>query len=243
MQATEQNKITLPLHNWEALHQLEREKNYFSNATAESAAGIASSPSLGSPEFLVLTLAYKPLNRVTKLVRIIKVMRLLLEEFSSQGIQIFPCLEVPDHEPIDLFVILPEKAYLLISIRSKSTKEAKVIYNEANETLYTKHKSKGLRKWLPCPLVELSDYHAWLGKNRRLFGISANAIRRYSVIKALVLWKPMQIDRHREHLYSKVGEMTALTLSRKGTALLIEEDEILDFVKACLVEAKEKATK
>lgn len=243
MQATEQNNITLPPHNWKALEQLEWEKDYLFSGSVKFWAAVFAAGVFFPPAWVVMGWIYKPLIRVTKLARIIQVMRPLLEELEGQGIQIFPCLEVPDHEPLDLFVILPEKAYLLISIRSKSKSEAKVVYNEANETLYTKHKSKGLRKWLPCPLVELSDYHAWLGKNRRLFGISANAIRRYPVIKTLVLWKPMQIEHHREHLYSQVGEMTTLTLSRKGTALVIEEDEVLDFVKACLVEAKEKATK
>lgn len=244
MPATEEDNITLPLHNWEALHQLELEKDYFSNVSGGmGVVGVASGTLLNPAGFLLLALAYRPFIRVTKLVRITKVMRLLLEEFEGQGIQIFPCLQVPSHEPLDLFVIVPQKAYLLISIRSKSNSEAKVVYNEANETLYIKHKGRSIRKWLPCPLVELSDYHAWLGKNRRQFGISANAIRKYPVIKTLVLWKPMQIKHHREHLYSQVGEMTALTLSRKGTALVIEENEILDFVKSCLVQAEARATK
>ena len=243
MQVTEKKDITSPPHNWEALEQLEWEKDYFFRVSARLWMAIFAVGMVFPPAWGVMAWVYKPLIRVTKLARIIKVMRSLLEEFKGQEIQIFPCLKVPEHEPIDLLVIVPEKAYLLISIRSKSKSEAKVIYKEANETLYTKHKSKGLRKWLPCPLVELSDYHAWLGKNRKQFGISANAIRRYPVIKTLVLWKPMEIDQHREELYSQVGGMTNLTLSRKGTALVIEEEKVLDFVKACIVQAEAKLNK
>ena len=243
METPEQNDITPLLYNWKALEQLEWEKNFLSVVYASRTAAAIAGGALFSPALLIMASAYKPLIQITKLARIIKVMRSLLEEFKEQGIQIFPCLKVPEHEPIDLFIIVPEKAYFLISIRSKSSTNAKVVYNEANETLYIKHKGRSMRKWLPCPLIELSDYHAWLGKNRQKFGITANAIRKYPVIKTLVLWKPMEIEQHREHLYSTRGGMTNLTLARKGTALVIEEEKVLDFVKACLVQAQAKATK
>lgn len=238
MQLTEQQPTRPRLCNWEALQQIEQEREWLSKVAAGiGAVGIAIG-TIASPGFLLMAAAYRPLIQVTKLSRIAEVMRILLEAFGDQ-IQVYPCIEVPGAEPLDLLVIAPEKAYLLISIRSKSKKEeSKVVYNEANETLYTKHKRRGLRKWLPCPLVELSDYHAWLNKNRREFDISANAIRRYSVIKALVLWKPMEIDRHGEHLYSKMGEATTLSLSRKGTALVIEQNEVLNFVKGCLTQPR-----
>jgi len=55
MQAPAQDTITLPLHNWEALHQLEQERNYLSNVAAEiDVVNIASGASLGSPGFLLL---------------------------------------------------------------------------------------------------------------------------------------------------------------------------------------------
>lgn len=241
MQLTEQQPTKPRLHNWEALQQLERERERLSQLAAGIGIAGTAAGAIASPGFLLLAAAYRPLIRVTKISRIIEVMRSLLEAFGDQ-LQIYPCIEVSGAEPIDLLIIAPEKAYLLISIRSKSKKEdSKVIYNEANETLYTKHKRRGLRKWLPCPLVELSDYHAWLNKNRKEFNISANAIRRYPVVKTLVLWKPMEIDRHGEHLYSNMGETTTLSLSRKGTALVIEQDEVLNFVKGCLTRSQSEA--
>jgi hypothetical protein len=91
--------------------------------------------------------------------------------------------------------------------------------------------------------VELSGYHSWLGKNRRTFGISANAIRKYPVIKALILWKPTRLERHREHLYNQVAEMPILALSRKGTALVIEEEDVLSFVRASLAHNQAKVAK
>jgi hypothetical protein len=172
-QPTETNPITLPLHNWEALHQLEKEQESLVLQGTVSSAVAAGTGVFGNPlGFFIFALAYRPLIRLEKLARIIKVMRVLLEEFQDMGILVFPCLQVPEHEPLDLFVIFPEKIHLLISIRSKG--DCKIVFNEENETLYTKHKKKRIRKWLPCPLVELSDYHFWLGKNRRTFGITAD---------------------------------------------------------------------
>lgn len=241
MQVADQQPTRSRLYNWEALRQLEREREWLSQVAAGLGAVGFVSGVIASPGFLLLAAAYRPLIRATKISRIIEVMRTLLKAFGDQ-LQIYPCIDVPGAEPLDLLIIAPEKAYILISIRSKSKKEdSKVIYNEANETLYTKHKRRGLRKWLPCPLVELSDYHAWLNKNRREFDISANAIRRYPVVKTLVLWKPMEIDRHGEHLYSNMGETTTLSLSRKGTALVIEQDEVLNFVKGCITRSPSEA--
>jgi hypothetical protein len=241
-QPTETNPITLPLHNWEALHQIEKEQESLVLQGTVSSAVAAGTGVFGNPlGFFIFALAYRPLIRLEKLARIVKVMRVLLEQFQDMGILVFPCLQVPEHEPIDLFVIFPEKIHLLISIRSKG--DCKIVFNEGREILYTKHEKKGLRRWLPCPLVELSGYHSWLGKNRRTFGISANAIRKYPVIKALILWKPTRLERHREHLYNQVAEMPILALSRKGTALVIEEEDVLSFVRANLAHNQAKVAK
>jgi hypothetical protein len=116
----------------------------------------------------------------------------------------------------------------------------KIVFNEENETLYTKYKNKRMKKWLPCPLVELSDYQFWLGKNRRTFGITVDGIRKYPVIKLMVLWKPTRLEHHREHLYNQMAEMPVLALSRKGTALVIDEEDVLSFVRATLAHNQAK---
>jgi hypothetical protein len=241
-QPTSPEPITLPLHNWEALHQLEKEQDYLVLEGTVTTAVAAGTGVFGNPVgFLIFALAYKPLIRLGKLARIIKVMRVLLEEFQDMGILIFPCLQVPEHEPLDLFVIFPKKVHMVISLRSKG--DCKIVFNEENETLYTKYKGKRIKKWLPCPLVELSDYHFWLGKNRRTFGITADGIRKYPVIKVMVLWKPTRLERHREHLYKPVAEMPVLALSRKGTALVLDEEEVLSFVRATLAHNQAKVSK
>jgi hypothetical protein len=109
-QPTETNPITLPLHNWEALHQLEKEQESLVLQGTVSSAVAAGTGVFGNPlGFFIFALAYRPLIRLEKLARIIKVMRVLLEQFQDMGILVFPCLQVPEHEPLDLFVIFPKK--------------------------------------------------------------------------------------------------------------------------------------
>lgn len=243
MQATEQHNITLPLHNWEAVHQLEREKNYLSNVAAGiGAASIASGALLGSPGFLLLALAYDPLDQVKKLARLLKVMFALLENFEHLGVQVFPTLKVPEKKnPIDLFVRFPRKAHIIISIRSKG--ESEIVYNEAKEALYVKRGKKGLKDWQPCPLVELGDYTNWLTKNRQLFGMSSKEVRNVPLSKVLVVWNPTKISTHREHLYSTIESLKLLVLKRKGTAFVIPDEDIINFVRAYLAhyEAQKEA--
>jgi len=232
MQTAAQDDITLPLHNWEALHQLEREKDYLSSVAGEiDVASITSGASLSSPEFLLLASRYKPLNLTTKLMRIIKVVNVLMEEFSSQGIQIFPCVEVPGYNPIDLYVRFKGLTHLLISIRSMGKSE--IIYKEANETLFVRRKGKGIKKWHPDPLVELSEYQAWLIKNRQQFGMPSREVRK-PLAKVLLISGETTIDKHPEHLYAKISGEPYLALNRKGTAFVIKEEQISNFIKAYL---------
>ncbi len=238
MQTTEQ-KEKLPPHNWEALEQLEWEKNCLSRGSATFWFAVFATGVFFSPLWVLMGLVYKPMIRVTKLARIVKVMRPLLEEFEEQGIQIFPCLEVAGHDPLDFYIRFPE-AQLLVSIRSMNN--AEVVYNERTEHLYSRKNKKkgGLRKWLPCPLVELSDYQAWLYKTRQLFGLTSKQVQKFPLAKVLVLWSSTTIHEHREELYTSIGSLQFLALKRKGTAFVIQEDNIVDFVNAYLEQYKQK---
>jgi hypothetical protein len=183
-------------------------------------------------------LAYKPSVRIEKIARLEKLTTILLEECKSEGIQIFPVLPVEDKNPIDLFIRFPRKTHLIISIRSRG--DSDVVYNEAREILQVKRKNKsGLTTWRPCPLVELSDYERWLTKNRTLFGMSSKEVTKTPTAKVLVLWTPTKADKHhRTHLYSEVGSMKILALKRKGTAFVIQEEEVSEFVKTWLAKYK-----
>ena len=61
-QPTETNPITLPLHNWEALHQLEKEQDLLVLQGTVSSAVAAGTGVFGNPlGFFIFALAYRPL--------------------------------------------------------------------------------------------------------------------------------------------------------------------------------------
>lgn len=136
------------------------------------------------------------LKRVEKVSRILRVGTAILDAFEFQGVELYPRLEVPGHNPLDLFVRFPLLALLLISLRSM--RGAEIVFKEENETLYAKRKGKGSKKWLPDPLLELSDYQSWLKANRQQFGISSKEVRK-PLAKVLVLCGETKLDEHKEH--------------------------------------------
>ena len=229
----------LPIHNWEALAQLRREKEFFAKQTLTVGGAACAAGTFFAPGFLLFALAYPTLVRVEKIVRLEKVTSLLLESFEDQGVQIFPVQGLEEAQgikvqnPIDLFIRFPRKTHIFLSIRSKGDSE--IVYNETKEYLQIKRQNRsGLVTWKPCPLVELADYEKWLNKNRDLFGLSSREATKTPTAKALVLWQPTRADDHRPHLYSELGEVKLLALRRKGTAFVIQEEEILAFFKAWL---------
>jgi hypothetical protein len=225
----------LPPHNEAALEMLREAKNYESTvALAAGGAALTTGGIVHPFGWLLFALAYKPLIRVEKLVRLEKLTARLLDEFKSEGIQVFPVLQIEDKNPIDLFLRFERKTHLFISIRSIGNKE--IVYNETREVLQVKRKDKhGLKVWNPCPLLELADYEKWLNKNRDLFAMSSREATKTPTAKVLVLWPPTKAaDDHNSHLYSEVGSMRILALRRKGTAFVIQQEEVTEFVRAWL---------
>ena len=225
----------LPPHNETALEMLREAKNYESTvALAASGAALATGGFIHPAGWAVFALAYKPLVRVEKIARLEKLTTVLLDEFKSEGIQIFPVLKIDELNPIDLFIRFERTTHLFISIRSKGERE--IVYNEAREVLQVKRKDKNaLKIWKPCPLVELADYEKWLNKNRDKFGMSSREAQKTPTAKVLVLWPPTKaVKTHNDHLYSEVGSMRILALRRKGTAFVIQQEEVTEFVRAWL---------
>ncbi|MBH8577074.1 hypothetical protein I8752_29650 [Nostocaceae cyanobacterium CENA369] len=234
-----QPDFQLPPHNEAALEGLREAKDYESTvALAASGSALATGGIVHPLGWLLFGLAYKPLIRLEKIVRLEKLTALLLDEFKSEGIQVFPVLQIESKNPIDLFVRFPRTTHLFISIRSKGDSE--IVYNEKREVLQVKRKNKsGLRTWEPCPLVELADYKSWLDKNRNLFGMSSREAQKTPTAKVLVLWPPTKAaSDHNLHLYSEIGSMKILALRRKGTAFVIQQEEVTEFIKAWLAQYK-----
>ncbi len=233
------NDFQLPPHNEPALKMIREAKDYESTvALAAGGAALATCGMVHPLGWVLFGLAYKPLVRVEKLARLERLTALLLDEFKSEGIQIFPVLQIEDKNPIDLFIRFPRTTHLFISIRSKGERE--IVYNEAREVLQVKRKDKnGLKLWKPCPLVELADYEKWLNKNRDKFLMSSREAQKTPTAKVLVLWPPTKAaPNHNEHLYGEVGSMKFLALRRKGTAFVIQQEEVTEFVRAWLAKYK-----
>jgi hypothetical protein len=229
----------LPPHNEAALEMLREAKDYESTvALAASGAALATGGIVHPLGWLLFGLAYQPLVVTQKLARLEKLTALLLDEFKNEGVQVFPTVPVENNNPIDLFIRFPRTTHLFISIRSKGDRE--IVYNEAREVLQVKRKDKnGLKLWQPCPLVELADYEKWLNKNRDKFLMSSREAQKTPTAKVLVLWPPTKAgNTHNDHLYSEVGSMKILALRRKGTAFVIQEEEVTEFVRAWLAKYK-----
>ncbi|WP_228035813.1 hypothetical protein [Oculatella sp. LEGE 06141] len=229
----------LLLRNWEAIEQLKEENKQIGMGWVVAATGLfgVMTAPLAPVYLLSASAAAFPVMqwtqwRAAKVFRLLQTGKLLLEKFEAQGVEIYFRIPVEEANPIDLFVRFPKKTHLFIALRSKGN--TKIIYNEAIEEISVKKKKGRASRWEPNPLVELSDQERWLTKNRDLFGMTSREASKTPTAKVLVVCSPTKIDEHREELYSEVGTFKTLALRRKGTAFVIQEEELLDFVAAWL---------
>ncbi|MHC5730702.1 MAG: hypothetical protein ACYTXY_42665, partial [Nostoc sp.] len=102
----------LPLHNEAAFEKIREAKDYASTlALAAGGAALATGGGIHPLGWLLFGLAYKPLVVTQKLARLEKLTAVLLDEFKSEGIQVFPVLKIEDKNPIDLFVRFERKIH------------------------------------------------------------------------------------------------------------------------------------
>ena len=229
----------LPLHNEAAFEKIREAIDYQSTvALAAGSLALGKGGVMHPLGWLIFGLAYKPLVVTQKLVRLQRLGTSIFHEFENEGVQVFPTLPVGNNNPIDLFVRFPRTTHLFISIRSKGDRE--IVYNEAREVLQVKRKdNNGLKLWNPCPLVELADYEKWLNKNKDKFLMTSREAQKTPTAKVLVLCPPTKASpNHKEHLYTEIGDMRVLVLRRKGSAFVITESEVNNFVRAWLSKYK-----
>ena len=235
-----QTQVVIPFKkNWEAVKQLEQEHELLAVEWAVSSCAAGGAylfapliPPVAVAAGAAVAAATWTQWRDKKVFRLLETTKSLLKTFESKGIEIYERLPVEGMNPIDLFVRFPQRTHLFISIRSKGKTE--IVYNEATEELIVKKENNKTSKWEPNPLVELADYKNWLSKNRQLFGMSAKEAQKTPTAKILLLWQPTKADEHREELYSEIGSLKTLVLKRKGSAFVIQQEELLNFVEAWL---------
>lgn len=217
--------------NREALKQLERERDWLSGICGVLGSGVAVSavysPAIslaGLPPMAIL------LKRLQKVSQIYLSMGPLLEAFEQQGVEIFPRLQVPEQESLDLFVRFPNKQFFAITLRTMS--KSSIVYNEKAEALYVRYRQGGLKPWKPDPLLQLADQEVWLRKNRReLFGGSSRDVRR-PVVKILALAGETRLGKHSEHLYETISEQKFVCVRRKFTTTVLEKEQLVRFIRA-----------
>lgn len=181
------------------------------------------------------------LRRVEKIARIQQVALQVLETYSSSDVQIFPLLDVPGCNPLDLLVYIPTYAIFIISIRSMG--KSKIILSEKTEKFLVKRSHKGFKEWKPDPLIELGLYTDWVKENKATFGMSTRQFRK-PVVKILAIAGDTKIDKHNSHLYTHFEEEIFLApkITGKGTVFVIKLDQVVNFMKAFLASKTKELT-
>ena len=182
----------------------------------------------------LFTAAYATLHRVEKFARLDILVGGLLKEFKSDSpdIKVYPCLKVDDSEPLDIYIKVHQKANILISIRSKS--KSKIIYDQEKEWIYSRRKYRGRARWKNCPMEEMNRYVKWLNKNREIFNLSSRQVKRLPLIRIVVIWSPTKIAEHDSKSYCYMKGEKILILNKRGKFYFMEEDKVINFVKAYL---------
>ncbi|MEM9949615.1 MAG: hypothetical protein AAF810_26585 [Cyanobacteria bacterium P01_D01_bin.36] len=232
------SEYVAPVETRKELQELEHQRTTLEVVTSLFGTAFIASTAVSIVGLIGLALAWKPLTRIQKVSRLIKLIEDLLGAFENLGVEALPLLRVPKLQPIDLFVRFPGKEFLLFAVRSFG--ESTIVYNESKQALYYKRGRKGSKRWEPDPMQELSDQAYWLRKNRReLFG-SSKGVRK-PMAKVVVIWGKTQLDQHREHLYAKVGGQKFLFIPREGGACyVIHQSQVVEFTRAYLVERQSK---
>lgn len=222
--------------------RLEEEDRWLIAAYTAAGSTLAASVVIPEPvsklgSFLAGTVAARlVLKRTQKINSILRNGKALDEASTEQQIQIFTDLPVPDNGRLDLFVkfpLPPKKAIFAIALRSQG--KGTVIYNEQKESLYIRSGSGGFKPWKPDHIERLALQEFWLRQNRQeeLFGISSRDKNR-SAVKLLVLTGQTKIGQHSDSLYTEVGAQRVLLLRRRSSIYVLEEAQLLPFIKAWL---------
>ena len=222
--------------------RLEEEDRYLSGAYAATSGALAASIVIPEPvtklgSLLVGTVGTNlVLKRTQKINNILRNGKALDEAFADQEIQIFTDLPVPDHGRLDLFIkfpLPPKKAIFTLALRSQG--KGTIFYNEQKESLYIRTGSGGLKPWKPDHIERLALQEFWLRMNRQeeLFGTSSRD-RNRSAVKLLVVTGQTRIGQHSDSLYTEVGDQRVLLLRRRSSIYVLEESQLLPFIKAWL---------
>ncbi|PSB33931.1 hypothetical protein [Stenomitos frigidus] len=241
LQNSSSNYADLPvlLHNREAWKQLEQERERLTNGCRGAGISFLAGLTLANP---ILLLGSLPLLGITgtqlqKTSQIYLNMGRLLDAFERQEIIITPRLEVPDNGSLDLFVRFPNPPKAVFTIGLRSNGESTIFFNEQKEGLCLRRKRGGFKTWQVDLFRRFALQEFWLRKNRQdLFGQSSRDKNRPAV-KLLVLTGKTKLGKHSEHLYAMIGDQKVLSVRNRVSLFIMEEEQLIPFIKAWLAKA------
>lgn len=156
--------------------------------------------------------------------------------FTGNGVEVHHRVQIGERQDLDIFVRFPQSKDLF-AVSVKHWGEGKVVYHEERDTLCFRKRNRGLAYMNdPDPLKELRDHEWWLRKNRRdVFGGSSRDTKR-PVRKVMVFAEPTLIQKHRDHLYTTIGDQKFVKIERENsTVFLLCEEQIVDFIRLNLI--------
>lgn len=256
--------ITMPKHiclpvpeqikhdNRAILQELEQQSNLLTLGCYAAGVGALAGVAFFSP----LVPASMPpvamlLGKLQTISQQVMLMRRLIEAFEVEEIEIHPRLNPPDLQQIDFFLRFPDKKFVVLKIVSLG--DSVVSFNKTTERLQyrsdnrwikelepNKKRARGLKNWEPDPLSVLNLQVLWIARERRdLKGGSSRDARR-PVAKMLVLQGATKLGNKNEDLYSTMSGYRALWIKKFGSVCIVEEDQVIDAIKAYLTNEREQ---
>lgn len=226
------------LNNREAFKQLEQEREHLVNGAYALIAVMGAITVLFRPLLVLATLpSWRTLlTQLQKTSQICLNMEPLLDEFEERGVIITPRLEVPENGSLDLFVRFPSPPKAVFAIGFRSNGESTIFFNEQKESLSFRRKRGGFKAWEVDLFRRFALQEFWLRKNRQnLFGQSSRDKNR-PVVKLLVLTGKTKLGKHSDHLYIAIGNHKVLSIRNRVSLFVMEESQLIPFIKAWLAE-------
>jgi hypothetical protein len=235
-----QSGETRYLQNYEALVQLEIEKNRWEKLLIGAGFISIASMSIGLllPQLLALassSTATIGLDFLARVGRLHSVTKMLLDHFGNEGITLTPRVKTDDGV-IDLLVKMPDKRTFALILRSKGEKFVKWRV-EQQDFFVSRKKNRGkkeVKRWenLLNDTQELNRATLLLKKQNSLLLGASNVERKKIIIKAVVLTSKTRIDPNNDpDLFTNFGHARVLRIQADAVTHMLHRDDLINFLQ------------
>jgi hypothetical protein len=180
---------------------------------------------------------YKLLEKAQELGQIKRVMSALIDEFTDEGIEIFPCLDIEGFSSVDIFIRFPTKKFFMVSLQDigKNTlfHNSNKVDESPKELLYLKNANGRWKKFKSKKLDILPEQEKKLRKQHKTFLGGSSRDVKTGIIKILgICGKDAKITRNFPVTLSETTEGKRFYLAQKNPSIFVmREEEIIDFIK------------